>query len=320
MDEQYNRNNTLYYQSFTRFRRLSGFCATHLLVRRVGFIAKPEKLEALDLLRSLSSWVIRSGRTAVLTEAVETLEDGVVVVPEQDLGTEVDIIVSLGGDGTMLRASAAVADHGVPVLGINLGRLGFLTQFSPDEAQSTLATALAGNLSTDERMRLEVVLTSPHQAQVVRSAVNDVVVHQGNMARLIELDALLNDELITSYRADGLIVATPTGSTAYNLAAGGPILTPGQQAMALTPICAHSLTNRPLVVPKNATISLQLRDESRGAVVTVDGQWAHELHADEQVSIRAAARPLVLFVSPKGYFTMLREKLHWGASLAPNRS
>ncbi len=286
---------------------------------RVGFIAKPHKPEALELLQSLTAWVVASGHAAVVTESLTCGESvsappNASIVAETNFGSQVDIVVSLGGDGTMLRASAAVADQGVPVLGINLGRLGFLTQFSPDQAQETLAQALAGNLPTDERMRLEITLRSPRQPQVVRSAVNDVVVHQGTMARLIELDALLDDELITSYRADGLIVATPTGSTAYNLAAGGPILTPGQQAMALTPICAHSLTNRPLVVPKQATISLKLRDESRGAMLTVDGQWAHELCADEQVSIRAATRPLVLFVSSKGYFTMLREKLHWGAS------
>ena len=307
--------NIYKFLSVDRFQHVSRGYATPQAVKRIGFLTKPNKPEAIDLLQSLVSWVTASGHAAIVTDDVQP-PPGAQVISETELGTSVDIVVSLGGDGTMLRTSAVVADHGVPVLGINLGRLGFLTPFSPDQAQAALAAATAGELATEERMRLEVTLSPSQQPPVVRCAVNDVVVHQGSMARLIELDALLDGELITSYRADGLIIATPTGSTAYNLAAGGPILTPGQQAMTLTPICAHSLTNRPLVVPQSATISLNLREESRGSVLTVDGQWAHELSANEPVHVRTAARPLILFKSDGGYFSMLRKKLHWGTSPA----
>jgi NAD+ kinase len=147
-----------------------------------------------------------------------------------------------------------------------------------------------------------------------RIALNDTVIHQGGLARLIDLEARLDGKQIASYRADGLIVCTPTGSTAYNLAAGGPILAPDQAAMVMTPICAHSLTARPLVVPQTGTLTVALAgaDDSRTAVVTVDGQWARSLTAGDRVEITATAAPLRVFMSSKGYFDILRQKLHWG--------
>ena len=268
----------------------------------------------MELLQSLITYLAQDGQQAVVVEGQQAPAIAK-TVSETQFGTASDLVVVLGGDGTMLRAASIVADHGVPVLGINLGRLGFLTPFAPEKSQSSLTAALNGKLPVGERMRLEVIFCPRRGSPIVRSAVNDAVVHQGAMARLIELEASMDGEKIASYRADGLIVATPTGSTAYNLAAGGPILTPGQETMTLTPICAHALTNRPLVVPKSATLSLRLGSESRGAVLTVDGQWAQEMHPGDCVEIRAAQHPLILFMSHKGYFTILREKLHWGAGL-----
>jgi NAD+ kinase len=161
-------------------------------------------------------------------------------------------------------------------------------------------------------MRLQVTFTRQGQAPMVLTALNDAVIHQGAMARLVELDAYVDAEFVSAYRADGLIVATPTGSTAYNMAAGGPILIPGQAAMTLTPICAHSLTNRPLVVPSNATIRIRLGAESRGVVLTVDGQWAHSFMPGDALEITAARAPLTLFESEKRYFDIMRDKLQWG--------
>jgi NAD+ kinase len=221
--------------------------------------------------------------------------------------------VVLGGDGTMLRAARLVADHGRPVLGINLGQLGFLVGFAPRDAKQALAAALAGTLAETRRMRLAVTFRRRGVEPVVRYALNDVVVHQGAMARLVEIDAFVDSEFVASYRADGLIASTPTGSTAYNMAAGGPIVLPGQEAMTLTPICAHALTNRPLVISAASTIRLQLGFDVRGALITVDSQWAHSFAHGDVAEIAAAAKPLIMFVSTQSFFDVMREKLHWGA-------
>jgi NAD+ kinase len=162
-------------------------------------------------------------------------------------------------------------------------------------------------------MRLAVTFRRRGVEPVVRYALNDVVLHQGAMARLVEIDAFVDGEFVASYRADGLIASTPTGSTAYNMAAGGPIVLPGQEAMTLTPICAHALTNRPLVISAASTIRLQLGFDVRGALITVDSQWAHSFAHGDVAEIAAAAKPLIMFVSTQSFFDVMREKLHWGA-------
>ncbi|MBP6628979.1 MAG: NAD(+)/NADH kinase [Kofleriaceae bacterium] len=279
---------------------------------RVGFIVKPDKTEAGALLAQLARWLTAAGHVPVVTTEDQVAAEGATIVPEDSLADHVDLLVVLGGDGTMLRAARLVADAGRPVLGINLGQLGFLTGFAPDQAEQALAEALAGRIAVSERMRLQVTFRRAGGEAVIRTALNDAVIHQGAMARLVELDTYVDGEFVAAYRADGLIVATPTGSTAYNMAAGGPILIPGHAAMALTPICAHALTNRPLVVPPSATVRMQLGAETRGVVLTVDGQWAHSFLPGDVVEITAAARPLRLLASAKGYFDIMRDKLHWG--------
>lgn len=279
---------------------------------RVGFILKPDKSQAGVLLDQLVPWLKQHGHIAVVTTEDQVGPEGARIVPEEELARSIDLCVVLGGDGTMLRASRLVADQGLPVLGINLGQLGFLTGFAPEEAQDALARALGGELPTMQRMRLAVTFRRAGAEPVVRTALNDAVIHQGAMARLVELDASIDGDFVASYRADGLIVATPTGSTAYNMAAGGPILVPGQAAMTLTPICAHSLTNRPLVVPATGVIRIELGADTRGVVMTVDGQWAHSFLPGDSMECTAAAAPLTLYASGKKYFDVMREKLHWG--------
>jgi NAD+ kinase len=292
----------------------------HVTVR-VGFILKPDKTEAGVLLEELVPWLRDQGHVPVVpTEDVSDTwaPAGIQIVPEAELGDQVDLAVVLGGDGTMLRASRLVADQGKPVLGINLGQLGFLAMFSPAEAKTAIAAALAGKLARAERMRLQVTFIrtgGSTEAAVTKFALNDAVLHQGAMARLIEVNAYCDNQLIAAYRADGLIIATPTGSTAYNMAAGGPIVVPGQAAMTLTPICAHALTNRPLVINAGATIRLELGAEARGVILTVDGQWAHSFLPGDVVEMTAAARPLVMFVSSQSFFDVMRDKLHWGVRL-----
>jgi NAD+ kinase len=273
---------------------------------------KPDKSQAGSLLEELVPWVRSQGHTPVVTTEDQIAPSGVEIVPEAGLGAACDLAVVLGGDGTMLRAARLVADHRRPVLGINLGQLGFLTGFAPSEARAALEEALAGKLPVSERMRLAVRFVRAGGESVSLSALNDAVIHQGAMARLVELIAHVDNELIAAYRSDGLIVATPSGSTAYNMAAGGPIVIPGQAAMTLTPICTHSLTNRPLVVPARATIRVTLGADIRGVVLTVDGQWAHSFVYGDVVEMTAAPVPLLLFTAKKSFFDVMRDKLHWG--------
>ncbi|HEU4728744.1 MAG TPA: NAD(+)/NADH kinase [Kofleriaceae bacterium] len=282
-------------------------------MHRVGFILKPDKSEAGVLLEELVPWLREQGHVPVVTAEDQISPAGCEVVPQDELGAAIDLAVVLGGDGTMLRAARLVADHGRPVLGINLGQLGFLVGFAPMNAKEALADALAGRLAETRRMRLAVTLRRHGAEPVVRSALNDAVLHQGAMARLVEIDAYVDGEFVASYRADGLIVATPTGSTAYNMAAGGPIMLPTLAAMTLTPICAHALTNRPLVISASNTIRLKLGADVRGVLITVDAQWGHSFLHGDAVDIAAAPSPLVMFVPRQSFFDVMRDKLHWGA-------
>jgi NAD+ kinase len=297
-----------------RDRSVSGGRATTRFVR-VGFILKPDKSEAGALLEQLVPWLREQGHAAVVPTEDGIAPTGTEIVPEDTLGEVVDLAVVLGGDGTMLRATRLVADRGKPVLGINLGQLGFLAMFAARDAKTALAAALAGKLPRTERMRLQVTFVRAGGEPVVRFALNDAVLHQGAMARLVDIDAYVDDQFVASYRADGLIVATPTGSTAYNMAAGGPIVVPGQAAMTLTPICAHALTNRPLVIGASATIRFQLAADARGVILTVDGQWAHSFLPGDHVEITAAAKPLVMFSSAQTFFDVMRDKLQWGVRM-----
>ncbi|MEZ4400874.1 MAG: NAD(+)/NADH kinase [Kofleriaceae bacterium] len=275
---------------------------------QVGFVLKPSSPEADALAEDLSAWLTACGHTPVVL--AEQPAPG--SMPAGDHAPDpLDLVCALGGDGTMLAASRVVADRGIPVLGINLGQLGFLAGFLPTEARDALTAALAGNLRVEERTRLTVEITRDGEV-VSRTALNDAVLHQGAMARIVDCDAWIDDVFVAAYRADGLIVSTPTGSTAYNMAAGGPILIPGVSGMMLTPICAHSLTNRPLVVPARSVIRLALRPEAKDVVLTVDGQWARPVVPGDRVEITTAARPLRLLAGPQSYFDVMRDKLHWG--------
>ena len=279
---------------------------------RVGFILKPDKSEAGVLLDELVPWLREQGHVPLVPTEDQIAPAGAEIVPESELGEACDLAVVLGGDGTMLRAARLVSDQGKPVLGVNLGQLGFLAGFAPAEAKTALGAALAGQLPREQRMRLAVTFQRAGGEPIVRTALNDAVVHQGAMARLVEIDAYCDGAFVASYRADGLIIATPTGSTAYNMAAGGPIVIPGQAAMAVTPICAHALTHRPLVVGASARIRLELGADARGVILTVDGQWAHSFLPGDRVEMTQAERPLVVLSSSQSFFDVMREKLHWG--------
>ena len=280
---------------------------------QVGFVVKRQKPEADAIARELIPWLVESGHgVALLPEQEALATGGAAVLPEEELGQSIDLLIVLGGDGTLLRGATMLRERRVPVLGVNLGTLGFLVPFTPAEARAAVQQALAGQLPLEERMRLCVRL---HRSGEVteRVALNDAVIAQGAMARLVELTGRLDGQRIAVYKADGLIISTPTGSTAYNLAAGGPILTPGQAALAITPICPHTLTHRPLVVPATSKIEIEVSGASESIMLTVDGQWAYPRAHGDRVEVVQAEAPLRLYRSEKPYFEILREKLSWGS-------
>ncbi len=280
----------------------------------VGFVLKRNKPEAEVIARELFPWLKEGGHgVLVLGEQAHLAGDGVEVVEGDAMGQRAGLVVVLGGDGTLLQGASIVGGHRVPVLGVNLGTLGFLVPFAPAEARVALGRALAGELPLEERMRIAVRLHHADGQLTERFALNDAVLSQGSMARLVELGCRLDGKLVAQYKADGLIVSTPTGSTAYNLAAGGPILYPGQSAVAITPICPHTLTHRPLVVPASSRVEVQVGGDSRSIMLTVDGQWAYPLAPGDRVEMSQAEAPLRLYHSEKSYFEILREKLSWGS-------
>jgi len=278
---------------------------------RFGFLLKRGKPEAREIAADLGGILRGEGCDLVaLAEDADALP-GARAVSAEALGGAIDALVVLGGDGTFLLGASLVADHGVPLFGVNLGSLGFITHYARGEAAAALTAACHGLLPIEERLRLAVTIGSPGGVLASRSAVNDAVLTQRSLARLLDLEASLDGAEIATYKADGLIVSTPTGSTAYTLAAGGPILTPDVQAIALTPICPHTLTHRSLVLRPDAR--LRIKNVSRGPVtLTIDGQWGHEVQDGEWIDAHKADQPLRMFRSPTPFFGILRQKLSWG--------
>jgi NAD+ kinase len=280
---------------------------------RFGFLLKRGKLEARQLAGELSQ-LLRSRHERIFVADAADLPSlpGAVAVREKQLGESVDVLVVLGGDGTFLYGAGLVSDFGVPIFGVNLGSMGFMTRYQTSEAAAALIAISEGRLPVDERMRLSVTVRSAEgELLEARNAVNDAVISQPAMARLLDLDARLDGEAITSYKSDGLILATPIGSTAYNLAAGGPILSPDLEAIVLSPICPHTLTNRPLVV--RADSHLTVTNVSEGAAqLTIDGQWGRPLLPGQSIRVGKAERPLRVFGRSGSFFEVLHEKLFWG--------
>jgi NAD+ kinase len=278
---------------------------------RFGFLLKRGKAEALQIGGELADILLARGNKVVVGEDDAALHPRAQVVPAPALGSSIDVLVVLGGDGTFLHGASLVADHGVPLMGINLGSLGFMAHYALAEARDAVEAACAGRLPIDERMRLRVGVSSGGQEIETRTALNEAVITQRGIARLFDLAAELDGQAIATYRADGLILSTPTGSTAYNLAAGGPILTPDLEAIVLTPVCPHTLTHRPVVMRGGARVAVTNVSGSP-VLLTIDGQWSRELAPSDVVEVRKADRPLRTFRPGSAFFAILRQKLSWG--------
>ena len=285
---------------------------------RVGIVAKSHLREATPHLIAIESWLATRGHDAVFESATAALmpaSAGRTVQDKAALVARVDILVVLGGDGTLLSVAdaAGAADVDVPILGVNFGSLGFLTEATLPELYPSLESALSGSARVEARMMLRATTVRGGQALPDHLALNDVVITKAARARMTDLSVFVGDEFVTRVKADGLIVATPTGSTAYNLAAGGPIVQPVLDAIVLTPIAPHMLTNRPIVIPASSVVRVQpMMAERDELYVTFDGQAGHQLEAGDEVRIRCAERRVrLLRPSARSYFEVLRQKLKW---------
>lgn len=303
---------------------------TPRMIRKFGFVVKHHQPEATALALELAQHVLQDGRevffadesrpiaTALgqkLKEAGIKASSRVKVVKKPDLVEKTDIIIVLGGDGTYLSIARLMRKRSIPVLGINMGQLGFLTEIKRTEAYDALDSLLKGNpLPVNERALLEVTLKRKDKIVFQGPVVNDAVISKGAIARIIGMQIQINGKLVNHVRADGIIVSTPTGSTAYSLAAGGPIVEPALPALIISAICPHSLTQRPLVVPDNVEIMITLNHRPGHVLLTLDGQDAVDMKEGDIVTVRRFKKhALKLISSPtRDYFSLLREKLKFG--------
>jgi len=283
-------------------------------MNRIGVVARVDRPDARGVVRELAGWLTARGREVVVDrETGGLLPGGARVVERAALPGQVDLIVVLGGDGTLLSVARVVRGRDVPILGVNLGGLGFLTATTLEALYPTLEAVLRGEYTAEERMVLGATLTRAGEPVADYQALNDVVIAKGALARLIDLEVSVDGQMVTAYRADGLIIATPTGSTAYNLSAAGPILFPTMDALVVTPICSHALTNRPIVLPATARLEVTLLTDTPDVALSLDGQPGLAVTPKDVVQVRRADSRIRLIRDPqKTYFQVLRTKLKWG--------
>lgn len=288
-------------------------------IKRVGIVVKPHQPDALKTLCGVVDWLNKRdialvGGPEIERERIEH-ETGcaISVVDPEKLPANVDLMLVLGGDGTMIATARMLGDTEVPVLGVNYGGLGYLAEFRIEELYAALESILAGNYVVERRLMLAVELWREAEPVSRNRVLNDVVINKSALARIIEIETHLNQQFVNAFRADGLIVSTPTGSTAYNLSAGGPVIYPSMNAVVITPICPFTLSNRPIVVPDDSLIELQLKTQNEDVSLTLDGQVGFPLKPEDRVVIRKSNTTFNL-VQPmnRNYFEVLRDKLRWG--------
>ena len=297
-------------------QHVSGIRGINAVFHRIGIVAKTADQDVRAALQTTLAVLNKRGSDVVLDENSASVNDdpNIPTTPEQSIATDRDLIVAIGGDGTLLRAAKLAFAANVPVTGVNLGRLGFLTDLTPADVPHSLERILNGKFASEQRCVLRAELRRGDEVVAAGDGLNDVVLQKWHNARLISFDTYVDNRFVLSQRSDGLIVSTPTGSTAYSLSGGGPILDPGIRALVLVPICPHALTNRPIVLADTATIELRVQseyaDESR---VTCDGEPMPTMRAGDVVRITRHTETVHL-IHPDGHdhFANLRAKLHWG--------
>lgn len=276
-------------------------------IKSVGIVVKPGHAEALSTAHELSAWLAKRNISRV-GEPISAAD----IYADSQISLDADLIVVLGGDGTMI-STTRLMDEDALVLGINYGSLGYLTDFRIEEMFPALELILDGHYDIDPRVMLDAEHWRAGEKIAAGRVLNDVVVNKSALARIINIEVKLNDLFVNRFRSDGLIVATPTGSTAYNLSAGGPIIYPSMNAVVITPICPFALTNRPIVIPDTARIELILDDENEGVVVSLDGQTGYPMEGGDSVRVGKSQITFNLVQPPnRNYFDVLRNKLKWG--------
>jgi NAD+ kinase len=289
------------------------------MMKRIGIIAKQNKPEVLPIVRNLVAWL--------QPKKIEVyLEEGMVKqfhpplpgphlnsIGRENIPEHVEMIIVLGGDGTLLSVARLVGDYEVPILGVNLGGLGFLTEITLEELYRVVERVVQGDFITNERVVLNASVIRRGERMAEFIVLNDAVINKGALARIIDLETTINQDYVTTFKSDGLIISTPTGSTAYNLSAGGPIVYPSLHCIIITPICPHTLTNRPIVIPDDVEVRATLKTKQQEVILTLDGQQGFTLEFEDVVEVRKAEGRILLIKSPyRHYFEVLREKLKWG--------
>jgi len=286
---------------------------TNREIKCVGVVVKPNHDEAWKTACEVSEWFEKRGIRLIGAPRREAEYGETDSAEIRKFKDEADLIVVLGGDGTMISTARLTGEREGLVLGINYGSLGYLTEFRIEELFGALESILAGDFKVDKRVMLDAEQWRGEEKLNSGRVLNDVVINKAALARIIEIEVELNELHVNSFRADGFIVSTPTGSTAYNLSAGGPIVYPSMNALVLTPICPFTLSNRPIVMPDDSEISLELLNSNEGVVLTLDGQIGHTMRTGDLVKIRKSETSFNL-VQPtnRNYFDVLRNKLKWG--------
>jgi len=283
-------------------------------MKRIGIITKTTSPHADQVMEELVPWLTQRGLEVSFQDNYSRLEgDGARSSPLESVTDDVDIALVLGGDGTLLAAARLLEEVDIPILGINLGSMGFLTEVSLEDIYINLEKVIEGDFFIEERMRLKAGLMRGGDLIAEFMVLNDVVINKGALARIIDMETLVDGESVTTFNADGLIISTPTGSTAYSLAAGGPIVEPNLDIIIISPICPHTLTNRPLVVSGGSEVEVVLVSDSGRVYLTLDGQEGLGLEEGDRIRIKASERRVRLIrTGHKSFFEVLRTKLHWG--------
>jgi NAD+ kinase len=286
--------------------------------KTAAIISRPDRPEVAEILPGLLTWLAEHGYKIVVDLATSQYISGQKVVPRSEMASQLlDLVVVLGGDGTLLSAARVTATIDVPLLGVNLGSLGFLTEVPLQSLYSMLEAIGRGHAEVEHRSLMQVDLLREDEVRGRYLVFNDAVVNKTALARLNTYDLHIDKAFVSSYRADGMIVATPTGSTAYSLSAGGPVLMPSVKAFVITPVAPHSLTHRPLVVPDSVEIEIMLRSEEEVAYLSLDGQPGLDLRDGDRVHCRRSEHQVNLFRTGTDFFHVLRTKLKWGERQKP---
>ena len=282
--------------------------------KKIGVFCKPKAPSATDILGRLIPWLRKQNYYIFLDTGTAAIINETSSYERREISQQADLLIVLGGDGTLLSVARAAHPHNIPILAVNLGSLGFLAEISIDELYPTLENILAGKFEIENRMLLNACIWRNGEKVEDHNVLNDVVINKGAVARVINLQVLVNGQYMTSYRADGLIIATPTGSTAYSLSAGGPIIHPSMHTLVLSPICPFTLTNRSILIPDQSIIQVKLAAEYDDVRVTLDGQEGYDMRAGDILEIKKTKTSFQLIRGPnKNYYQILRDKLHWGS-------